>query len=125
MKKYPWILLGITGMFLCILLGIFIGRNLRTSYIPLRNENNQSASTNGSQNQADGRIDINTASAEQLQLIPGIGEVLAQRIIDYRTEHTAFTSVEELMEISGIGQAKFAQMKPYVKIGGNHEDSGS
>ena len=125
MKKYPWILLGITGIFLCVLLGVFIGRNLRTSYIPLKGDNIQSSSTDSTQNQADGRIDINTASAEQLQLIPGIGEVLAQRIIDYRTEHTAFTTVEELMEISGIGQVKFAQMKPYVKVGGNYENSGS
>lgn len=125
MKKNPWILLGITGMFLCILLGIFIGRNLKTSYISLGSDNNQVTSTNTTQNHADGRIDINTASAEQLQLIPGIGEVLAQRIIDYRTEHTAFTTVEELMEVSGIGQVKFSKMKPYVKVGGNYEDSGS
>lgn len=51
-------------------------------------------------------VNINTASAENLSRLPGIGEVLAERIIAYREAHGPFTSVEELMRVEGIGEGK-------------------
>lgn len=126
MKKQQLLLVGITGVFLCLIIGIFVGRNLTGSYIPL-NDTIHSSTTDGSQNNEvnDGKIDINIATLQQLQLLPGIGEVTAQRILDYRNEHERFSSVEELMNVSGIGEKKFEQIKPYVKVGGSHENSGS
>jgi competence protein ComEA len=62
-------------------------------------------------------IDINTATAEVLEQIPGVGPVLAQRIIIYREQNGGFTSVDQLMEVSGIGEATFAQMQPMVTVG--------
>lgn len=64
-----------------------------------------------------GAVDINAATAEVLEQIPGVGPVLAQRIITYREQNGGFTSVEQLMEVSGIGEATFAQMLPVVTIG--------
>ncbi len=61
-------------------------------------------------------IDLNTATAEQLEAIPGIGPVLAQRIVDYRRAHGRFHSVEELLEVSGIGPKRLENMRPYVIV---------
>jgi comEA protein len=66
----------------------------------------------------DGRLDINTASAEEFDSLPGIGTVLAERIVDYRQEHGAFTRIEELMEVSGIGEKIFGELEKYITIGG-------
>lgn len=65
-----------------------------------------------------GQVDINTATADQLEGIPGVGPVLAQRIIAYRDQNGGFASVEQLTEVSGIGEATFAQMQAMVTVGG-------
>jgi len=59
-------------------------------------------------------LDLNTATAEQLDALPGIGPVTAQKILDYRTQHGAFTSVDELDAIPGIGPARIDQLKGLV-----------
>lgn len=61
-------------------------------------------------------VDLNTATLEQLEALPGVGPVLAQRILDWRTQHGSFTSVEQLDEVSGIGPAKFAQLRDAVTL---------
>jgi competence protein ComEA len=61
-------------------------------------------------------INLNTASEADLDTLPGIGPALAQRIIDYRTQHGAFRSVDELRNVSGIGDAKFAEVKDLVTV---------
>lgn len=66
---------------------------------------------------AGGLIDINTASLEVLQEIPGVGPVIAARIVTFREQNGGFRAVEELLEVSGIGEATFAQMQPVVTVG--------
>lgn len=61
-------------------------------------------------------INLNTATEADLDTLPGIGPALAQRIIDYRTQHGAFRSVDELRNVSGIGDAKFAEIKDLVTV---------
>ena len=61
-------------------------------------------------------VNINTADAERLQDIAGVGPVLAQAILDYREQHGPFTELEQLKEVSGIGEAKLEQMRPYCCI---------
>lgn len=62
------------------------------------------------------KININTADESELMRLPGIGEVMAGRIIAYREEYGGFQRVEELMNVSGIGEKKFADIKPYVTV---------
>jgi comEA protein len=59
---------------------------------------------------------LNAASAAKLQLLPGIGPKMALRIIEYRKEHGAFATVEQVIEVKGIGPRKFEKLKPYLKI---------
>ncbi|KRE55718.1 competence protein ComEA [Phycicoccus sp. Soil748] len=63
-----------------------------------------------------GRLDLNSATAAQLEELPGVGPVLAQRIVDWRTEHGRFASVDELGEVSGIGEKIFAELQPKVSV---------
>ncbi len=67
-------------------------------------------------NSGDGRININTASIERLQLIPGIGEVKAASIVEYREKNAGFKSIEELKSISGIGEKTFEKLRDYIDI---------
>ena len=66
-------------------------------------------------------LDLNTATAQELELLPGIGPVLAQRIMDYRAQHGGFSSLEELEEVDGIGPARLQKLLPHLTIGGKKE----
>ena len=61
-------------------------------------------------------LDLNAATVTQLDQLPGVGPVLAQRIVDYRTQHGGFRSTDELRQVSGIGDAKFADLKNLVRV---------
>jgi competence protein ComEA len=60
-------------------------------------------------------VSLSTATLEQLDTLPGVGPVLAQHIIDYRTRHGGFRSVDELREVNGIGDRRFADLRPRVR----------
>ena len=61
-------------------------------------------------------LDLNTATVEQMQTLPGIGPELAERIAAWREEHGAFTSVEQIMEVPGIGEGKFAALEGRIVV---------
>lgn len=65
---------------------------------------------------ATGPIDLNTATQAQLDALPGVGPVTAQRILEWRTRHGRFTRVEQLREIEGIGERRFAQLRELVVV---------
>lgn len=74
----------------------------------------QTGSTAGGE--AEQRLNINTAGASQLMTLPGIGAVLAANIVSYREENGRFSSIEELMNVPGIKQAKFDALKDSVTV---------
>jgi len=65
----------------------------------------------------DQKININTASATELQQLPRIGEKVAQRIIDFREQHGKFQKIEEIMKVKGIGERMFANLKELITVG--------
>ncbi|MGQ0838062.1 helix-hairpin-helix domain-containing protein [Actinokineospora sp.] len=72
-----------------------------------------SAATNAAQS---GPVDLNSATAAQLDTLPGVGTVTAQRILDWRTRHGRFTKVEQLREVDGIGPARFDTLRDLVTV---------
>jgi len=63
-----------------------------------------------------GTVNINSAGLDELQRLPGIGPAYAQRIVDYRTEHGRFTSVEQLDNVKGIGPKTLEKLRPFVSL---------
>ncbi|WP_091291642.1 ComEA family DNA-binding protein [Amycolatopsis xylanica] len=62
------------------------------------------------------KVDLNTATAEQLDTLPGVGPVMAKRILEWRTKHGRFTSVEQLRDVDGIGEGKFSKLRDQVGV---------
>ena len=62
------------------------------------------------------QVDLNTATVAQLDELPGVGEVTAQRIVDWRTQHGRFGKVEQLREVDGIGETRFSRLREHVSV---------
>jgi competence protein ComEA len=78
--------------------------------VPLAGATGATGATGGS----DSGIDLNRADATQLETLPGVGPVLAARIVEYRDAHGPFASVEDLLDVPGIGEAKLAALRDAV-----------
>lgn len=77
-------------------------------------ENSQNRTTKQAAANKPVLLNINTASVEELQTLPNIGESTAQRIVDYRTQHGNFASVDALQNVRGIGAKTLEKLKPFV-----------
>lgn len=81
---------------------------------------NRADSANVNANQTAGgagdSVNLNTATADQLDALPGVGPVMSSRILAWRVQHQGFSSIEELQEVPGIGPKVFANLKPLVRI---------
>ena len=138
-KSVILILLCVTLVFIGFVSGVYVGRNFSYGDIIVRDENPVSTTapsskapvtdpaggTHSSQSGSMGTtpttkplypININTATAEELDLLPGIGPVLAKAIIDYRTEYGPFSTPEDLDSVPGIGPKILAKILPYITV---------
>lgn len=112
MKKDKLVLLGVCIAFLALTICVFIGRNTGNDpYDTVPSEMIETADS-------DPRLDINEMSTAQLEAIPGIGEILARRIVAYRDANGPFHTLEEVMNVEGIGEKKLDQIASLVKVGG-------
>ena len=122
-NKLLTVLPVLTALFVGLTLGLFLGRNPAggsvTVSIPLRQQA-VPADTQPEPSPRDASlpVDINTADAAELAQLPGIGEVLAQRIVDYRRAHGRFTAPEQLANVEGIGEGKLEAILERITIGG-------
>lgn len=119
-QKIPLLVL-FTCIFAAFIVGFFCGRSMnrapvRVSYLPTVTE--AAGTETPSETVFSGIVNINTATAEELQTLPGIGPVLAQRIIDYRTQNGSFHAPEELTNVKGIGTSRLEAILDLITTGG-------
>jgi competence protein ComEA len=112
MKKVGFALVIVTAMLCIFACGFLIGRNANSSTITVRDP---SVTTTNS-TVTSKKININTASVEELTLLPGIGDKLANRIIDYRSNIGPFRTISDLTNVDGIGDEKFMKLMDYITI---------
>lgn len=84
---------------------------------PAAGRDTAAASDRSPEARAPGRIDVNRAGASELDALPGIGPVLARRIVEYRRQHGPFRSVEELRAVRGLGPRLLERLRPRVSVG--------
>lgn len=87
-----------------------------SKYIASQHGTEESADTNTNKNSSE-KININTAAVEDLTKLTGIGPILAERIVAYRSKYGFFTKIEQIKQVEGIGEKKFEAIKDYITVG--------
>ncbi len=123
-KSGIYILLAITLIFAAFVSGFYLGRSSCHGTVQISTQSSQSTAATASSTTplptptqtTAGKVNINTASSEELQTLPGIGPVLAQRIIDYRMTYGYFRSISDLTKVEGIGEKILEELLDLIKV---------
>ena len=112
-------------IFVSFILGFLIGRNTGNSNVIVSYNKTTTTTPISSTNQSVSvnKININTADESLLCELPGIGPKIAQRIIEYRQEHGSFKTIQEITNVSGIGDKTFQSLESLITVGGEYENS--
>ena len=141
-KSGAWILIVITSLFVGFLGGILVGRNIPSDSVqvsPLlqQTEATETATSCDSSESTteetavvtepgkSDKVNINTATLDELDKLPGIGPAIAQRILDYREEHGRFETIYDIANVSGIGAKKLSALLDLITVEDENEDFSS
>lgn len=122
LNRTEWAAIALTVVFLVAAAAVTrsAGRSTGVAYTPMAGTTAAASPSGDISAQTAGRepekININTASAAELEALPGIGPALAERIVAYRAEHGAFQVPEELMNVSGIGEKTYAGLAEQITV---------
>ncbi len=124
LSKAQWIFLSVTAFFITFTFAFFIGRSsvhavISTERVPPMQEaapESVQEAAPRSEAVSQTRLNINTAQLSELEALPGIGSVLAERIVRFREENGAFISVEQLMDVEGIGEVKYQNVEALICV---------
>ena len=109
------IMISLTAAFIFTMLGIFIGRMTKDGILTISSENSVRMETIDEEEMTEvGLININTATAQELQELPGIGESIANEIIKYREENGPFLTKRGIMKVKGIGEKMYEEIKSMI-----------
>ena len=134
-KHYELLLAAVTLAFLCFTAGYVIGRANRGDPVIISTQYSSPSPSpslysapaseksvpENDRSEKDGPVNINTADVHELADLPGVGEVLAERIAAYREKHGAFVTIYDITAVSGIGDGKFETIKDLITVGENTE----
>lgn len=126
MKKAGYCLIALTILFCGCIVSFLLGRyynggevQLSGQLSPATAETDSTTTAHKTPGVTSGKVNINTATAEELTALPGIGSVLAHRIVIYRKENGPFKSADDLLKVAGIGEKKLESIRQYIVIIGN------
>ncbi len=124
---------ALTLCFILVLLGYYIGRKSVNGVILTPHQTPEPAETAAerliptvpvqTEGRNGGRLDLNRATLEELMELPGIGQVRAQSILDYRAEHGPFRLTSDLMNVSGIGEGIYAGLRDLIYVEESNENT--
>ena len=113
-------IIAFTLVFVVFTVGVHIGKGRRSESFTITAQTAADAPAPSESAEPEpesaARVNINTAAAEELETLDGIGPALAQRIIDYRAENGDFAEISDIMKVSGIGSAKFEKLREHITV---------
>ena len=119
-NRSGFLLLLLTTACIAFILGLFLGRNYAGTPVIVSIPETESPQTTAASgiSQQEELVNINTAGLSELSALPGIGEIIAQRIIDYREANGPFETVTDLLNVEGIGEKRLEEILSLITAGG-------
>lgn len=113
-------LLSITILFIGLMMGIYIGNSTSRNHIKLTYDPTAYSDGIGNDNIRPPivKININTATVEELTILPGIGESSAKQIVEYRQNNGPFYSIDDLKKVKGVSHNRLKEIRKYITVGG-------
>lgn len=130
-RRFEMLLAAVTLAFICFTAGYLIGRANRAAPVVISTQYakpsvsvSPSPETSAAEKAVPEEtcpVNINTAGVHELAELPGLGEVLAERVVAYREEHGAFVTIYDITAVSGVGDGKFEMIKDLITVGESTE----